>query len=212
MRRPNSMSTEPEARRPKAPALPRLFRLPPVSVPGVPGVRTLGPGSVSSLLKIALDVAYVLLILVTGLLVLLFIASIFVPIEDFTVTSSRSERAVPLTRALLLFGVGSFTAYFGSFLLILRSLRQVFRTLIQGDPFQPDNVRRLRQVGLTLAVVTGGAWFFQWLVDARLAPGVMDPQGLGDLLTPIFSVLVVFVLAEVFREGARLRRESELTI
>ena len=34
----------------------------------------------------------------------------------------------------------------------------------------------------------------------------------GDLLTPVFSVLVVFVLAEVFREGARLRRESELTI
>ena len=47
---------------------------------------------------------------------------------------------------------------------------------------------------------------------SRLAPGVMDPQGLGELLTPVFSVLIVFVLAEVFREGARLRRESELTI
>ena len=33
-----------------------------------------------------------------------------------------------------------------------------------------------------------------------------------ELLTPLFSVLIVFVLAEVFREGARLRRESELTI
>jgi hypothetical protein len=31
-------------------------------------------------------------------------------------------------------------------------------------------------------------------------------------LTSWFSVLVVFVLAEVFREGARLRREAELTI
>jgi hypothetical protein len=31
-------------------------------------------------------------------------------------------------------------------------------------------------------------------------------------LTAWFSVLVVFVLAEVFREGARLRREAELTI
>ena len=30
--------------------------------------------------------------------------------------------------------------------------------------------------------------------------------------TAWFSVLVVFVLAEVFREGARLRREAELTI
>jgi len=30
--------------------------------------------------------------------------------------------------------------------------------------------------------------------------------------TAWFAVLVVFVLAEVFREGARLRREAELTI
>ena len=50
------------------------------------------------------------------------------------------------------------------------------------------------------------------MVAARLAPGVLDRQGVGALLTPIFSVMVVFVLAEVFREGARLRRESELTI
>ena len=67
-------------------------------------------------------------------------------------------------------------------------------------------------VGLTLAVVTGGVWVAQGFVAKRLAPGVMDPQGFGELLTPIFSVLIVFVLAEVFREGARLRRESELTI
>ena len=59
---------------------------------------------------------------------------------------------------------------------------------------------------------TGGVWVAQGLVAARLAPGVMEPQGVSDLLTPVFSILVVFVLAEVFREGARLRRESELTI
>ena len=73
-------------------------------------------------------------------------------------------------------------------------------------------MRRLRQIGLTLAVVTGGKWLAQGLVADRLAPGIMDAQGFTDLLTPAFSVLVVFVLAEVFREGARLRRESELTI
>ncbi|HUH24172.1 MAG TPA: DUF2975 domain-containing protein, partial [Brevundimonas sp.] len=116
------------------------------------------------------------------------------------------------TRPLLLFGLGALSAYFGGFLIILRYLRKIFRTLTLGDPFQPDNVRRLRQIGLILAVVTGGVWLAQGLVAARLAPGVMEPQGVSDLLTPVFSILVVFVLAEVFREGARLRRESELTI
>ncbi|WP_395650509.1 DUF2975 domain-containing protein [Brevundimonas sp.] len=177
------------------------------------GPRTLGPGSVSSVLKIALDVAFVLLMLITAILLLAFVAAIFVPLSDnLMVTDRNSGVAQPLTRALLLFGIGAFTAWFGGFLLILRNLRMIFRSLTLGDPFQPENVSRLRQIGLTLATVTGGVWFWQAIVSAKLARGVMDSQGPADLLTPIFSVLVVFVLAEVFREGARLRRESELTI
>ena len=180
--------------------------------------KTMGPGSVSSLLKIALDVAYVLLMLITGVLLIAFVAAVFVPLTDaladraVIVGEGDDGRQFALTRTLILFGLGATSAYFGGFLLILRNLRQIFRTLTQGDPFRPENVRRLRQIGLTLAVVTGGVWVAQYLVAARVAPGVMDRQGVGDLLTPLFSVLVVFVLAEVFREGARLRHEAELTI
>ena len=177
-------------------------------------VRGLGPGSVSSVLKVALDVAYVLLALITGVLLLLLIVAVFIPLDNLNVTVSGDSggRQLPLTRMLLLFGLGAVTAYFGGFMLILQGLRKIFRTLTAGDPFHPDNVQRLRQIGLTLAVVTGGVWVAQGFVAARLAPGVMEPQGIGELLTPVFSVLIVFVLAEVFREGARLRRESELTI
>ena len=177
-------------------------------------VRAMGPGSVASVLKIALDVAYVLLALITILLIVLLVAAVFIPMSDLNVTVSDESggRQLPLTRPLLMFGLTAFTAYFGGFMLILRSLRKIFRTLTIGDPFHPDNVRRLRQIGVILAVVTGGVWVVQGAVASRLAPGVMDPQGFGELLTPLFSVLIVFVLAEVFREGARLRRESELTI
>ena len=175
-----------------------------------PGLKALGPGSVSSLLKIALDVAYILLWLVTGILLLILVASLFIPLDNLTVTVG-DERQLPLTRSLMVFGLGSVAAYFGGFVLILRNLRKIFRTLTLGDPFQPDNVRRQRQVGVILAVVTGGVFIAQMMM-ARVAPGVLSPQGFSDLLTPVFSVLVVFVLAEVFREGARLRRESELTI
>lgn len=176
--------------------------------------RALGPGSVSSLLRIALDVAYILLMLITTVLLMVFLASIFIPLTNLNLTVSNAEggRQQPLTRSLLLFGVGALAAYFGGFLMILKNLRMIFQTLTLGDPFQPENVRRLRHIGLILAIVTGGVWIAQGLVAARLAPGVMESRGPGELLTPIFSVLVVFVLAEVFREGARLRRESELTI
>jgi hypothetical protein len=175
-----------------------------------PGLKALGPGSVSSLLKIALDVAYILLWLVTGILLLILIASLFIPLDNLTVTVG-DERQMPLTRSLMVFGVGAWVAYMGAFVLILRNLRKIFRTLTLGDPFQPDNVRRLRQIGVILAAVTAGVFIAQMMM-ARVAPGVLSAQGFSDLLTPVFSVLVVFVLAEVFREGARLRRESELTI
>ncbi len=184
--------------------------------PGLPvaGFRTLGPGSVASLLKIALDVAYGLLALTTFILLLCVIAAVFVPLDNLTVSVGGADdgRRLPLTRPLILFGMGAVTAYFGGFLLILRSLRKIFRTLTIGDPFQPDNVRRLRQIGLILAVVNGGVWIARFVVSTRLAPGMLESQGLGDMMTPIFSILVVLVLAEVFREGARLRHESELTI
>ena len=190
------------------------IKAPRLAAAAIPGLRTLGPRSVSTLLKIALDVAYVLLAIITGLMLILFVVGAFIPLQDLnvTITDDSGGKAMPLTRSLIIFALGSLTAYFGSFLLILGHLRKIFRTLTIGDPFQPANVRRLRQIGLILGVVTGGVWLAQGMVAARLAPGVMDPQGIGELLTPIFSVLVVFVLAEVFREGARLRRESELTI
>ena len=178
----------------------------------VGSVRALGHGSVASVLKIALDAAYLLLALITFLLLIGLVLALFIPIDNLTVSNEEGGVQQALTRPLILFGLGVLCAWFGGFLLILRQLRQIFRTLTLGDPFQPDNVRRLRQIGATLAIVTAGVWIAQSVVAARLAPGVLDRQGVGALLTPIFSVMVVFVLAEVFREGARLRRESELTI
>ena len=190
--------------------IPSRLRAPAVGLP----FRAMGHGSVASLLKIALDVAYVLLALLTLVTLVGLVAFLFIPDDNLNLTVSNTDGGVQqaLTRPLIVFGFGVFSAWFGGFLLILRQLRQIFRTLTQGDPFQPENVRRLRLIGVTLAVVTAGVWIAQGVVAARLAPGVLERQGVGALLTPVFSVLVVFVLAEVFREGARLRRESDLTI
>ena len=62
-----------------------------------------------------------------------------------------------------------------------------------------------------LARILAGPWIGQTLVS-RLVRGSMEAPSPFNLATPAFSVLVVFVLAEVFRQGARLRREAELTI
>jgi hypothetical protein len=93
---------------------------------------------------------------------------------------------------------------------IIERLRRIFGTLTAGDPFHPDNVRRLRVIGLMLAGLELVRYLL-WIVGASLLPDI-DRVESEFSLTAWFSVLVVFVLAEVFREGARLRREAELTI
>lgn len=195
----------------RVPKLPALgIRLPSVRTPALPGI---GPGSMTSLLGVALGAAFWALSLATLAVLLAFIFTAFVPLGPMglTVTAGDEGTSVPVPRAYILFALGAIIAYLGGFALILRHLRAIVHTLRIGDPFQPANVSRLKQIGLILAVVTGGAWIGQTLVS-RLVRGAMEPPSAFDLVTPAFSVLVVFVLAQVFREGARLRRESELTI
>ncbi len=195
----------------RVPKLPSLgIRLPSVRTPALPGI---GPGSMTSLLGVALGAAFWALSLATLAVLLAFIFTAFVPLGPMglTVTAGDEGTSVPVPRAYILFALGAIIAYLGGFALILRHLRAIVHTLRIGDPFQPANVSRLKQIGLILAVVTGGAWIGQTLVS-RLVRGAMEPPSAFDLVTPAFSVLVVFVLAQVFREGARLRRESELTI
>lgn len=176
-------------------------------------MRTLGPGSISSLLKIILDIFYVVLwigvaLASAGALLLVLLSfnpeflSSFIHIvdDDEEVFANGTTMAAGLIAGdLYLIGV----------LVIVGRLRRIFATLTAGDPFQPDNVRRLRVIGLVLAALEIGRYVF--VAVSTWLPGV-ERNEQGFSLTAWFSVLVVFVLAEVFREGARLRSEAELTI
>jgi len=112
--------------------------------------------------------------------------------------------------ALIALGV-AVAVYLGVLLVIFYRLRQVFATLIIGDPFQPENVGRLRTVGLALIALEAVGYVVR-LAVTFVAPARADGHVFGVNLSGWFAILVVFVLAEVFREGARLRRDAELTI
>lgn len=175
-------------------------------------MRALGPGSVSSFLKIILDVVFAALWIGVAVLSLITLAALLLSFNPDLLANVKfnGEAAQMLERGpVLTAGLAAAALYLAGILMIVGSLRQIFMTLTAGDPFHPDNVSRLRLIGLILAGLELGRYVF-WAVGAFL-PGVERNQpSLG--LTAWFSVLVVFVLAEVFREGARLRREAELTI
>jgi hypothetical protein len=123
---------------------------------------------------------------------------------------SDAVEAISKNGPLLAGGLAAWALLLGGWMVIVERLRKIFGALTAGDPFHPDNVVRLRLIGLVLAGLEVGRYVFSGM--ARwLAPKakVIDDS---FTLTAWFSVLVVFVLAEVFREGARLRREAELTI
>ncbi|MDR3508946.1 MAG: DUF2975 domain-containing protein [Caulobacteraceae bacterium] len=175
-------------------------------------MRALGPGSVSSFLKIILDVVYVALWIGAGVTAILALGSLVFDIDPALFGRQLTVRidASGLPRQLLTTDLFAVTAYAIGVLIIVDRLRRIFSTLTAGDPFHPDNVRRLRVVGVMLAALELGRYPVV-AVTLWLAPKA-DVSQSGVNLTAWFAVLVVFVLAEVFREGARLRREAELTI
>lgn len=177
-------------------------------------MRTLGPGSVASFLKVILDVFYIVLVSVAALVALLIVVALLLSFRpdlfgrSIQIDHMRIEGPwIGPTVAMLLLG---FDLYAGGAIIIVGRLRKIFMTLIDGDPFHPDNVRRLRVIGLVLALLAVGRYIAA-LVD-RLILHVHAHLGGGVNLTTWFAVLVIVVLAEVFREGARLRGEAELTI
>ena len=174
-------------------------------------MRAFGPGSVSSFLKIILDVVFFALwagLIVLGLITVVALLVSFNP-DLLSGVNIRTERGLP-DAAVMSGGLLAFVLSLAGVLVIVHSLRQIFATLTAGDPFHPDNIRRLRLIGVMLAALEFGRYVV-WAIGAWIMPGVSREQPHFNL-TAWFSVLVVFVLAEVFREGARLRREAELTI
>lgn len=197
-------------------------------------MRALGPGSVSSVLKAALDAANVLIWIGLAALGLVFLGSLIAqPFIPGLVADALAQGAQEGADSASIFG-GSLDReqvvamlrgpafpvlllvlllYVGGLATITGRLRRIFETLTRGDPFHPENARRLRLIGFALVLLEITAQMAPDLVFALL-PDDVGPGGEGvkPNFTAWFSIAVVFVLAEVFREGARLRREAELTI
>ena len=175
-------------------------------------MRAFGPGSLSSFLKTGLDVAYALLwALAVALALAVAVALLSLPFAGSLAKGPMGEisslaRRGPATAT----AVAGAAVYLAALIVVADRLRRVFGTMTTGDPFHPDNVGRMRTIGVALIGVEAAAYGLRFTV----APLFRDTAHPGfDLnATGPLAILVVFVLAEVFREGARLRAEVELTV
>jgi hypothetical protein len=120
-------------------------------------------------------------------------------------TGGRDAANVLGMRMIMVLGVASA----GVAHVALARLLEIIGTVQGGDPFSGENARRLRQIAravLGLEVLRLGV-----LLAARVAPLRMEMDVSGSL-TRWLAVLLLFVLAWVFEQGARMREELEGTV
>ncbi len=104
-------------------------------------------------------------------------------------------------------------------LLIVRRLQGVFSTLVANQPFVRGNAAHLRAIWVTLVVIeiariVGFVLMHGLTVAFAAGQKVAFPSGLDDPIDLVrwFVIFVVLILAEVFRQGAQLREDTELTV
>lgn len=95
---------------------------------------------------------------------------------------------------------------------VLRALQAMVDTVHAGDPFVADNAGRLQAIawyvlaGEVLRLLVGA---IAWSVSHYVEPLRMH---VGFSVAPWLAVLLLFVLARVFDEGARMRADLEGTV
>lgn len=176
-------------------------------------MKTLGHKSFASFLCASLDVARWILIVLLAIMVFVGIPAYVIDAYVDLSWVTPPPPGVVLWPGMLIFIVSLLVA-----LVVVMRLRRIFATLTEGDPFVPQNATHLRVIWMTLAayeilrmVVTSGT-----VLSINIAG--RDPEQSGLLFNLHINgglwlaVAVLIVLAEVFREGARLRDEQKLTI
>ncbi len=92
---------------------------------------------------------------------------------------------------------------------VLHMLNKIVGTLIDGDPFIPANISRLRRMWIVIALTE----FFRMLVVTYTGSSFsQNDNGFEIRIGVWFLVFVIATLSEAFRYGARMRQEQELTI
>jgi hypothetical protein len=105
----------------------------------------------------------------------------------------------------------------GGGLIIVKQLKTLFASFTSGEPFRRENAHCLRVIWVTLLSVELARMALGFATGALIShlglPG--DAAVRLDVRIAVstwIAIIVLIVLAEVFREGARLKDEQDLTI
>ena len=119
----------------------------------------------------------------------------------------RSRFWIPalLLACALLFGIGA-VLILAVMAMVFRNLHLIFRNSENATPFQLENIRRMKEIGVfSIAVPVVG---FIMSVLIRLIIGVENAEIRIDL-GGIFMGVIVFCLTQYFAHGAKLEQDVD---
>jgi len=95
---------------------------------------------------------------------------------------------------------------------ILQRLRTIVDTVRDGDPFIAGNARRLQAIAWSVLAIEALRLMVAAIAHAASTAAQPLHMGGGFSFAPWLSVLLLFVLAGVFAQGARMRDDLEGTV
>ena len=147
---------------------------------------------------------FLFIILAIGLLGSLNGGEIDLPLVEARADGVPAGRLVAALVGLLVFAPG--IAY------ICAQLRRILSTLAEGDPFVPENAPRLTRIAIAIGLIEvirmGSVLVLASTVD--LGEGYVAQININ--LAVWGALVVLLILAQVFKEGTRLREEEKMTI
>ncbi|GAB5459115.1 MAG: hypothetical protein Hens3KO_21450 [Henriciella sp.] len=145
-----------------------------------------------------------LLLVGTGLLGSLNGGGVSMPGVEANVENVAPGRLFVAMVGIVVFSVG--------IAFVCSQLSRILSTLADGDPFVPENGPRLTRIALAIAAIEVVRTVFTLIISATVDLGDNYEASITINLAVWGAVIVLFVLAQVFREGTRLREEEKMTI
>jgi hypothetical protein len=198
-------------------------------------MKALGKGSIASIVRIGLTVAWIALWVAAGCLVVAalaygtFLALVSAGVigpdifpdgeghlridgQDVGYADLANVTWPVLVPVLMIGGVAV-----GGALMIVWRLRRLFDSFCSGEPFRRENAHHLRAIWIIMLGVELARYALLAMTGVMLAASGSPLADSAEFevrvdLSTWGAILILIVLAEVFREGARLKEEQELTI
>ncbi len=172
-------------------------------------IKAIGKGSLASILAVALHIVRIIVWIAFAALSAAIVAiPLIAPVASWiaNLDSASIDADIDIDAGDFVKVLRHFIS-FGVALYVIERLLELLKTLRFGSPFVKENAVRFRNVGFAL-LVGELSKIFIWVLA-----GIFDADVEADLDLMIFvAIAAVFVLAEVFREGARMKEEQDLTV